>query len=179
MRTRALWLVASLGFMACPDRHVETAVPDAGIEAVDAGVTIEDAGPPVPTNLQPTVIATAPDGGTTAVTANLELADAPNRLTVTLPVKLKDFRVRLIDWRDQVVVSDDELDAAGTTLTVALPEPLKTGRGYTLVLDGELAPIVTDELGRPFNDWELTFRIAGDVQPEPGAPKKAPKKKKK
>ena len=61
-----------------------------------------------------------------------------------------------------------------------LPAPLKTGRGYNLVLDAELGPIVTDDSGGTWNDWELAFRIAGDVQPEPVAGKKPqPKKKKK
>ena len=76
------------------------------------------------------------------------------------------------------MTSDDELVDDGRTLLIKLPEPLKTGRGYTLTLDSELGPIVTDESGGTWNDWELAFRIAGDVQPEPGAPRKKPKKKK-
>ena len=84
----------------------------------------------------------------------------------------------MLDFRDQVVVSDDELTPDGRTYVITLSEPLKAGRSYTLVLDAELGPVVTDDSGGTWNDWELAFRIAGEIQPEPGAPKK-PKKQKK
>ena len=103
--------------------------------------------------------------------------DAATTLTVSLPIVLKDFRIRLLDWREQIVVSDDELLSDGKTYVITLPEPLKTGRGYTLTLDAELGPVVTDDSGGTWNDWELAFRIAGDVQPEPSAKKPGKKKK--
>ena len=173
----AIWVLL-LVFAACPSEVQKPVVIDAGplvVEVIDAGPI--DAGPPIPSSLEPTVVARFPDGGTAEVTAKAEI-DSPTSLTIALPIKLKDFRVRLIDFRDQIVTSDDELVDDGRTLVIKLPEPLKTGRGYTLTLDSELGPIVTDESGGTWNDWELAFRIAGDVQPEPGAPKKKPKKKK-
>jgi hypothetical protein len=151
-------------------------VIDAGAAEVDAGPPIIDAGPPPPSSLEPTVLASFRDGGSSPVTAKSEI-DAATALTISLPIKLKDFRIRLLDFREQIVTSDDELMADGRTYVITLPEPLKTGRGYSLVLDAELGPIVTDDSGGTWNDWELAFRIAGDVQPEPGAVKK-PKKKK-
>jgi hypothetical protein len=167
--------------LGCPEQRTERAdagelsAPDSG--AGDAGVEPIDAGPPAPTTLGATVTAALADGGTAAVVANGEF-DPPIALTVSLPVQLKDFRIRLMDWRDQVVTSDDELQADGRTLRISLPEPLKTGRSYTLVLDAELGPVVTAQSGRTYNDWELPFRIAGEVQPDKPQ-KPAPRKPKK
>ena len=174
----AIWGLL-LVLAACPSEVQKPIELDAGpplVEVIDAGPV--DAGPPIPSSLEPTVAAGFPDGGSVAVTAKAEIEPATS-LTVSLPIKLKDFRIRLIDFREQIVTSDDELLADGRTYLINLPEPLKTGRGYTVVLDSELGPIVTDETGGTWNDWELAFRIAGDVQPEPGAKKKPPKKKKK
>jgi hypothetical protein len=174
---RSVWLSLLVMLLGCPEKPKppEIVVIDAGPIEVDAGAPV-DAGPPLPSSLEPTVIAAFRDGGTTPVTAKSEI-DPATSLSVSLPIKLKDFRIRLLDFRDQVVVSDDELSADGRTYVITLPEPLKTGRGYTLVLDAELGPVVTDDLGGTWNDWELDFRIAGEVQPEPGAAKK-PKNKK-
>lgn len=151
-------------------------VIDAGAPEVDAGAPLIDAGPPVPSSLEPTVVASYPDGGTVPVTAKAEV-DPAISLTISLPIKLKDFRIRLLDFRDQIVVSDDELQADGRTYLIALPQPLKTGRTYSLVLDAELGPVVTDDSGGTWNDWELVFQVTGDVQPEPGAAKKKPRKR--
>ena len=176
---RSAFWVLLLVLAACPAEVQKPVVIDAGlpaVEVIDAGPI--DAGPPIPSSLEPTVVAGFPDGGTAEVIAKAEIEPATS-LTISLPTRLKDFRIRLIDYRDQIVTSDDELLGDGRTLVIQLPEPLKTGRGYTLALDSELGPIVTDESGGTWNDWELAFRIAGDVLPEAGAKKKPPKKKKK
>ncbi|MFO0600343.1 MAG: hypothetical protein U0228_33850 [Myxococcaceae bacterium] len=168
-------------FSGCPDKAADAPI-DAGTDAagldVDAGFDagVIDAGPAV---LEPTVTATLADGGTIEVKANSEI-EPTRKLTIGLGVKLKDFRLRLMDWRDQLVVSDDEVSTDGRTLTISLPESLKAGRSYSLVLDAELGPVVTAESGASFNDWDLAFRIAGEVEPEPAAPgKKKPAGKKK
>lgn len=179
MRSILVILGATLVLTACPEKRVDS-IADSGPEtnALDAGLDAGsiDAGPPMPSSLEISVAATLVDGGVTELKANAEV-EPIKTLLVTLPIKLKDFRIRLLDWRDQLVVSDDELDPAGRALTITLPEPLKTGRSYSLVLDAELGPIVTDEAGGTFNDWDLPFRISGEVVPE--TPVKAPKKKKK
>lgn len=176
MRSVIVVLVIVVGLTACPSETARSAL-DAAAEfdaGADAGVLI-DAGPPAPTTLEPTVVA-ALDGGVASLVAQGTI-EPTNALTLTLPMKLKDFRVRLLDWRDQVVASDDELMADGLTYVIAFPEPLKTGRSYTLVLDAELGPVVTAESGATFNDWELPFQISGEVVPD--APvRKAPTKKK-
>lgn len=174
MRSAILVLVA-LGLSACPARSAADAATAIDAGEFDAGVI--DAGPPLPLTLVPTVIATARDAGTIELKSGSETDDVTG-LTISIPVKLKDFRVRLMDWRDQIVQSDDELMADGRTYVITLSEPLKTGRGYSLKLDAELGPVVTDDSGGIWDDWELGFRISGEVQPEPGASKKSPKKKK-
>ncbi|MDP1824933.1 MAG: hypothetical protein Q8L48_16875 [Archangium sp.] len=174
---RSSWLGLLLVLMACPAEVAKPVIVDAGVVELDAGSPV-DAGPPPPSSLEPTVVASFADGGTTALTAESQI-DAAKALTISLPIKLKDFRIRLLDYREQIVVSDDELMADGRTYVITLPEPLKTGRGYNLVLDAELGPIVTDDSGGTWNDWELPFRIAGDAQPEPVAGKKKPQPKKK
>jgi hypothetical protein len=174
---RSSWLGLVLVLMACPAEVAKPVIVDAGVAEVDAGPPV-DAGPLPPSSLEPTVVASFADGGTASVTAKAEI-DAAKALTISLPIKLKDFRIRLLDYREQIVVSDDELMADGRTWVITLPEPLKTGRGYNLVLDAELGPIVTDDSGGTWNDWELPFRIAGEVQPEPVVGKKKPQPKKK
>ena len=171
---RSVWLGLLVVLLGCPEKPKpppEIVVIDAGPIEIDAGPPV-DAGPPLPSSLEPTVIAAFRDGGTSPVTAKSEI-DQASSLSIALPIKLKDFRIRLLDFRDQVVVSDDELAADGRSYVITLAEPLKTGRSYTLVLDAELGPVVTDDSGGTWNDWELDFRIAGEVQPEPGAAKKA------
>lgn len=167
-------VIAVFVFSACPERST----PDAAIEndtgALDAGPT--DAGPPMPLILEPTVTATARDAGIIELKSGGETDDVTS-LTVSIPVKLKDFRIRLMDWRDQIVPSDDELMPDGKTYVITLSEPLKSGRGYSLKLDAELGPVVTDDSGGIWDDWELAFRISGDVQPEPGARSKKSKKR--
>lgn len=113
------------------------------------------------------------DGGAQSLEPNATV-EPPVSLTVRLPKRLKDFRVRLMDYQDKIVVSDDALSADGLEYLVTPAEPLKAGRRYSVVLDAELGPIVTDELGGTFDDWELPFTIAGEVQPDP-APQKSGK----
>lgn len=179
MRSVPLVLAVAIFALGCPEKRAEPI--DAGLSEVDAGFDAGapiDAGPPPPATLEPVVSLGFADGGTATLTANAEI-ESPAAITVALPLKLKDFRLRLMDWRDQLVVSDDELLADGKTLLIKPAEPLKTGRSYSLVLDAELGPVITDETGRTFNDWELSFRVAGEIQPEKSEPKKSPKKKKK
>lgn len=172
MRSVIVAVLVVIALSACPSETSRSTV-DAAVE-LDGGADI-DAGPPAPTTLEPTVVAVL-DGGVATLIAQGTI-DPATALTVTLPMKLKDFRVRVLDWRDQVVASDDELMADGLTYVIAFPDPLKTGRSYTLVLDAELGPVITAETGATFNDWELPFRISGEVVPDAPA-RKAPTKKK-
>lgn len=174
---RAVLFVVLIGvtLLGCPeDRPALPAPVDAGSPEViiDAGPV--DAGP---SSLDPVVTAAWADGGSAIVTAQAEIEPATS-LTVALPTSLKDFRIRLLDFREQVVASDDELSADGRTYRIVPTQPLQTGRRYSLQLDAELGPVVTDTAGATFEDWQLEFRVTGEVVPEkPAAP--APKRKKK
>lgn len=151
--------------MACPSKPtaVDAGLPDAGpIEVVDAG-------PPAPVVLVPTITATFVDGGSGEIKTDGEV-DQPKSLTIALPAGLSDFRLRVLDWRDQVVASDDELLSDGKTYLITFVEPLKTGRSYQVLIDAELGPVVTTEAGATVDDFELRFRVAGDVVPDPPAP---------
>jgi hypothetical protein len=159
--------------------------PSSVVESVDSGplfVDLLDAGvfgaglSSVSLAMVPVVTAGLVDGGTIELASKAQI-DAPKTLTIAMPAKLRDFRFRLVDWRDQVVTSDDELLSDGRTYVITLPEPLKTGRHYTLSLDAELGAVVTAESGQTIPDWDLDFSVAGDVVPEPGSLKK-PKHKK-
>lgn len=164
----SLWIVGisvALGALGCPARDESTPpIPDAGSVQEDAGVDagVTDAGPQ---SLATTITANFADGGAQALEPNVAI-DAPASLMLRLPKRLKDFRVRLMDHQDKVVTSDDALSADGLEYLLTPAEPLKTGRRYTVLLDAELGPVVTDEAGATFDDWELPFTITGDVQPD-------------
>lgn len=164
----------------CPtEKPVE--VPDAAPPPViDAGVAeVVDAGPPAPLRLEFAVTART-DGGEDVLTFGEAATEIDPALgfTLTTPVRLKDYRVRLFDWNDQVVPSDDtaELADGGLTYRIELPEPLKTGRKYSLLVDAELAPEIDDEAGRHYDDVRLELKVRGDVVPD--RPAKKSKKKK-
>lgn len=174
MRAVLIRVLIALTFFGCPEERPALPAPvDAGaVEVVDAGPI--DAGP---SSLEPIVTAGLADGGAIAVTALAEIDPAVS-LTIALPTSLKDFRLRLLDFREQVVASDDALAADGRTYTIVPTQPLLTGRRYSLQLDAELGPIVTDTAGGTWNDWQLDFRVAGEVVPEKPAPAQKKKKKK-
>lgn len=164
-----LGLGLTIGLLGCPSRTSEDAAVDFDAGEPDAGVI--DAGPPLPATIEPTIVANGRDGGMATVTGDAVIDDVIG-LTVSLPVRLKDFRLRVMDWRDRVVPSDDELMADGKTYVIALLAPLETGRPYTLRLDAELGPVISDDTGGTWNDWDLKFKIAGEVQPDPSPAKK-------
>ncbi|MEW6430370.1 MAG: hypothetical protein AB1730_02575 [Myxococcota bacterium] len=165
----------------CPAEKPPTV--DAGLREIDAGVVAErvDAGPPPLLRLE-FIVTAKMDGGEAAlefVDGVAEL-DSTSGLALTTPVRLHDYRVRLFDWADQAVASDDtaELSDAGLAYRIELAEPLKTGRRYTLVVDAELAPEIGDEAGRHYDDVRLGLKVRGQLVPDP-PPKNKPGKKKK
>lgn len=173
---RAAVVVTALVVLAgCPaERSLEA--PDAAPPPVsDAGaLEVVDAGPPAPLRLEFAVTART-DGGEELLTFSEDATeiDPATGFTLTTPVRLKDYRVRLFDWNDRVVPSDDtaELADGGLTYRIELPEPLKTGRRYSLLVDAELAPQIDDEAGRHYDDVRLELKVRGDVVPDKPAKK--------
>lgn len=173
--------MAALVLLGCPaEKPVEP--PDAATEApVDAGVAeVIDAGPPAPLRLEFAVTARR-DGGEDllAFSEDATEIDPATGFTLTTPVRLKDYRVRLFDWNDQVVPSDDtaELADGGLTYRIDLAAPLKTGRRYSLLVDAELAPQIDDEAGRHYDDVRMELKVRGDVVPDKPAKKSKRKSK--
>lgn len=144
--------------------------PDAAVDAgpVDAGF---DAGQP---ELRWSLRVRIADGGQwlgldvpdSGAAIELEPASALE-LVGTAP--LRDFRLRLFDWRDAVVVSDETIavDDAGTRWLVEPARALASGRSYTIRLEAQRGDAVVDELGRSWPDWELPLRVLGELEPEP------------
>jgi hypothetical protein len=171
------WLALSTFLAACREPSGNTAQPTIAAMPPDAAAEsipqFADAGPPIPLSLEPKITVQSIDGGTAEVDAH-GLIEPSSGITVNLPVKLIDFRVRVFDWRDQLVVSDDELLGDGT-YHVTFAEPLKPGRTYMVLLDSEFGPVMTDENGRTYNDWDMPLHISGEIQAEPqrGSKKKS------
>lgn len=148
--------------------------------AVDAGVAIScadaglDAGPrgSLPMMLKVTQL----DGGVLSLEmdAGRIATDAFGALEITLPVVLQDYRVRFIDGSDAVMASDDLAEPVdgGLRYRIALQQPVKPGRDYSLVFDAQVGSQMTDVAGSPWDDVMLSFSITGPVSPEPARKKR-------
>ncbi|MEW5737404.1 MAG: hypothetical protein AB1938_00675 [Myxococcota bacterium] len=179
-----IWVALLGGLTGCPSEPRRDVADAAAIEVdagrSDAGGQVLDAGPPAPLRLE-FAVSVGSDGGEEPVSFVDGAAeiDPVSVLVLTTPVRLSDYRVRLFDWADQVVVSDDSAAPgdAGVVYRIALPQPLKTGRRYSLVVDAERAPEISDEAGRHYDDVRLSLKIRGEIQPD--TPAKKPGKKRK
>ncbi len=116
------------------------------------------------------------DGGTqpfsvSAEDSQLETGKA-DKLVLHFPTRLVDYRVRLFDGSDSLVVSDDQevlLSDGGLDYPIALQTALKPGRSYTLSIDAQMHSTVSDVQGKLFKDCRLPIRISGEPEPEPAA----------
>ena len=156
---------------------------DAGATAADASVAADVGATPVdagPGRLEVSLLAGLADGGVSALAVadgGCEL-DSTRILGVTFGAELQDFRVRLVDWTDKVVASDDEAKPfdGGLEYRLELLEPLASGRTYTLSVDAQRGASVTDVRGAAYEDASVLLRVRGDVQ-APARPTKSPKRK--
>ncbi len=175
--------------MACPSPRtaieIDAGSADAAVDAgPDSGLPI-DAGPvdagPVDASVAFEVrVRTESDAGVATeleFVASAATVDPVQVLEVATSVELRDYRIRLYDWADQIVPSDDVATIdGGITYRIGLLAPLHTGRTYSLVLDADLGTTMLDPAGRPLDDVRLTLNVRGEIQAEPGA---RPVKKKK
>lgn len=158
----------------------QEAAPDAGTVTVppDAGTAL----PALPERLELKVRAEIPDAGTLdvpfepGVVPELPPAEA---LEVTTNLLLTNYRIRLFDEIDKAMVSDDTPEALTDSIRyrIQLPTPLKTGHGYTLVIDAQTGDQVIDASGRAHPEQRLEFRIAGEKEKPPPPPKKSSKRR--
>lgn len=149
---------------ACTRSQPEAA-PDAGTP--DAGIPTEVA-------LHITATAELPDGGTyelvPPVAGERVSVDPFQSMLIQSNLPLTNERVRLFDEANRAVISDDEyLSTDGGTLLyrLRLPEPLKTGHRYELVVDAESGETLADSTGRAHPDISIEFEITGERQKPP------------
>ncbi len=132
-------------------------------------------------------IAAGPGSGTAQVALS-EVSLAPDEESVIEPTTLlelrttrplKNYRVRLFDEADRAMISDDTVEETDTGLVyrIQLPQPLKTGFKYTLVVDAQTGTAFTDALGRDVDEFRQTLQIAGEKEKPAPPPKPSGKKK--
>lgn len=125
------------------------------------------------------VLSVRGDAGPESIADSGEL-DTAAALSVWVPLRLKDFRVRLFDDHDQLVASDDtvaEVDA-GIDYRLEFMQPLRAGRGYSLLVDAEVGSVILDEQGRAWDDVRIDLKVRGEPQPdEARKPVRAPANK--
>ncbi|MCP3099334.1 hypothetical protein LZ198_10675 [Myxococcus sp. K15C18031901] len=165
----------ALFLTGCPDKPTDT--PDSGSGTATAP---EPPKPPPPTAFS--LSYQAPDASLAQV--SLEPGDKPliqqtSALELRTNHGLRNYRVRLFDEAERAMVSDDSAEEAdsGLVYRINLPQPLKTGFSYTLVVDAQTGNAFTDTLGREVEELRTTFQVAGEK--EKPAPPPAPAKKKK
>lgn len=179
---KLLLVVSSLLAIACPSkRDAESADAGAPVEVPDASVALE------PFALRLTGYFSPPaDGGdssdagatlTTIIEPNPDdppLVPPLRELLVETSRPLRDWRLRVFDEADRVIVSDDTYEETpeGLRYRFSFPEPLKTGYAYTLMLDAQTGATAVELDGEPIPDQRLLFKIEGEKQKPPPPPKK-------
>jgi hypothetical protein len=174
-RSSRLAIAVVLGAAAlqagCPDKHQPRA--DGGTAAP------VDAGPPAPTELVLSISAEVPDAGTVAIPATQDerpLIQPAQALVVTTNMPVRNYRIRVFDEVDRAMVSDDTAEERpdGSLLyRIQLPEPLKTGHRYALVLDAQTGNFALDATGRELPEQRIEFQVAGEKEKPPPPPKPA------
>lgn len=106
------------------------------------------------------------------------LVEPSQVLELRTDLGLRNHRVRLFDEAGRAMISDDEAadSSAGFVYRINLPESLKTGHKYTLVIDAQTGASMTDAAGRPVPDQRFEFQVAGEKE-KPPPPKKPARKR--
>jgi hypothetical protein len=171
----AVTCCGALVLAGCPDKP--TATPDAGTtEAVQAPAT------PPPARFSLTY--QSPDAGLAEISLAPDekpLIEPTSALELRSSVGLRNYRVRLFDEAERAMVSDDDVEEsdAGVVYRINLPQPLKTGFEYTLVVDAQTGSGFTDALGRDVEELRAPFQVAGEKEKPAPPPPPAKKKKRK
>lgn len=174
----AVTCCGALVLAGCPDKS-GTAPPDSGV-AEAPQVPAEP--PPLRFSLSYAGVAAVADDGLTEVSLAPDeepVIEPTNRLELRTSQPLKNYRVRLFDEADRAMVSDDEVEEtdAGLVYRIHLPQPLKSGFKYVLVVDAQTGAGFTDDLGRDVSELRQRLQIAGEKEKPAPPPKPASKKK--
>ena len=175
MRLRSLTMLACCVFaapLAC--REQPAGAPDGGpAAAADAG----EAPGSIPDVVTFTLSEQLLDAGTQGIAvggSERPVVEPTQGLELRTDLGLRNHRVRLFDEAGRAMVSDDEASDsdAGFVYKIALPEPLKAGHKYTLVVDAQTGATMTDAAGRHVPDQRFEFVVAGEKEKPAPAPKK-------
>ena len=181
MRLRSrLLLVCCLSVAPLACREQPASGVDAGSPAPagDAG----DAPSEIPEVVTFTLTQELPDAGVSGIPVGgveRPLVEPSRVLELRTDLGLRNHRVRLFDEAGRAMVSDDEAadSAAGFVYRISLPEPLKTGHKYTLVVDAQTGATMTDSAGRPVPDQRFEFQVSGEKEKPAPAQKPARKRR--
>jgi hypothetical protein len=171
-----------LAVVTCCGALALTGCPDTPAAATtDAGTAEVAQAPKTPPPARLSLSYQAPDAGLAEISLASDdkpLIEATSVLELRSTSVLRNYRVRLFDEADRAMVSDDEVEESETGLVyrIHLPQPLKTGFEYTLVVDAQTGSAFTDSLGREVEEFRTTFQVAGEK--EKPAPPPPPAKKK-
>lgn len=171
-------LCASLLLTGCPDKQSATSADG---DITDAP---HDAGPAVPPPAAFTIRYQLTNAGMEPIPLAVEempTIEVTSVLELHSSIGLRNYRIRLFDEIDRAMVSDDSAEETpnGLVYRLSLPNPLKSGHKYTLVLDAQTGTAFTDTLGREVEELRFQFQVAGEKEKDapPPPPKKNEKKK--
>jgi hypothetical protein len=163
----------------CPDKQ-PTASTDGGVAEAP-----QDAGTAAPPPAAFIVRYQLNDGGMEAIPLAVDerpTIESTSVLELRSTLGLRNYRIRLFDEAERAMISDDSAEetSSGVTYRIALPNPLKSGHKYTVVLDAQTGSTMTDALGREVQELRFEFQVAGEKEKDtpPPPPKKNEKKKK-
>jgi hypothetical protein len=160
----------ALALAACPGNKAKVVADGGQPEAPDAGAGAADASPPA---LKLEVRYQTSDAGLAlvdfAAAAAAATIEPTSQLEVSTNIGLQNYRIRLFDEVDRVVVSDDQMEEPGDKVLyrIQLPTPLKPGHKYALVVDAQAGSAIADSAGRLYPDQRLELVVAGAREPDP------------
>lgn len=157
---------------ACPKGEEKApAAPDGAGAEGPGEVEAAPPAPPPPEPVPAEAFAVAPEGDRQPLPPEEETGGVSRGASfeVRSPLAFRTVRVRLLDGRDRVVPSRDQVTIGqGTVVRIAPEEPLAEGGGYRILVDDPHGPLVRDIEGRGWLLREFRFRVA-DGGAAPGA----------
>lgn len=140
--------------------------------SIDAGTptALLDAGPN--RELVVSVKALLPDGGFAPIEFQPNtraMIDPTQKLELSTNMALHNYRIRVFDEVDRVMISEDRADGSDDEIQyqILFREPLKAGHRYTLVLDGQTGSSFTDGRGNAQGERRLEFQVSGEKAKAP------------
>ncbi|MDY7231143.1 hypothetical protein [Hyalangium rubrum] len=176
LRPGLVALCASFVLVGCPDKQ-PAGQADSGVAEAP-----QDVPPAAPPPASFTVRYQLTDAGTDLIPLTAEerpTIEPTSSLELHSSIGLRNYRIRLFDEAERAMISDDSAEETPEAVIyrIALPNPLKSGHKYTLVVDPQTGTSFTDTLGREVQELRLEFQVAGEKEKDKPAP--APKNEKK